>query len=81
VKHAVQCEIYLINMVRVIYINSVRTSQETHYVSITKANRLMLFREIIAVVRIIRNTQTHCVNRMQSVLVLMHAVCIVTTVS
>jgi hypothetical protein len=29
--------------------NSVRTSQETHYVSTTKTNRLMLFREIIAV--------------------------------
>jgi hypothetical protein len=32
-----------------IYKNSVRTSQETHYVSATKPNRLMLFREIIAV--------------------------------
>jgi hypothetical protein len=31
------------------YINSVRASQETHCVSITKPNRLMLFREIIAV--------------------------------
>jgi hypothetical protein len=30
----------------VIYTNSVRTSQETHYVSSTKTNRLMLFREI-----------------------------------
>jgi hypothetical protein len=29
--------------------SSVRTSQETHYVSATKANQLMLFREIIAV--------------------------------
>jgi translation initiation factor IF-1 len=29
--------------------SSVRTSQETHYVSITKPNRLMLFRKIIAV--------------------------------
>jgi predicted Zn-dependent protease with MMP-like domain len=29
--------------------SSVRTSQETHYVSATKPNRLMLFREIIAV--------------------------------
>jgi hypothetical protein len=29
--------------------SSVRTSQETHYVSATKTNRLMLFREIIAV--------------------------------
>jgi hypothetical protein len=32
-----------------VYINSVRTSQETHYVFVTKPNRLMLFREIIAV--------------------------------
>jgi hypothetical protein len=30
-------------------INSVRTSQETHYVSATKPNRLMLFRETVAV--------------------------------
>jgi hypothetical protein len=29
--------------------SSVRTSQEIHYVSATKPNRLMLFREIIAV--------------------------------
>jgi hypothetical protein len=29
--------------------DSVRTSQETHYVSITKPNRLMLFRETAAV--------------------------------
>jgi hypothetical protein len=28
---------------------SVRTSQETHYIFATKPNRLMLFREIIAV--------------------------------
>jgi hypothetical protein len=32
-----------------VYINSVRTSQETHYVSVTEPNRLMLFREIVAV--------------------------------
>jgi hypothetical protein len=31
------------------YKNSVRTSQETHYVSTTKPNRLMLFRETVAV--------------------------------
>jgi hypothetical protein len=30
-------------------INPVRTSQETHYVSITRPNRLMLFRETVAV--------------------------------
>jgi hypothetical protein len=32
-----------------VFKNSVRISQETHYVSATKPNRLMLFREIIAV--------------------------------
>jgi hypothetical protein len=32
-----------------LFINSVRTSQETHYVSVTKPNRLMLFRETVAV--------------------------------
>jgi hypothetical protein len=32
-----------------VYLYSVRTSQETQYVSATKPNRLMLFREIIAV--------------------------------
>jgi hypothetical protein len=32
-----------------IYKNPVRTSEETHQVSITKSNRLMLFREIIPV--------------------------------
>jgi hypothetical protein len=32
-----------------IYSNSVRTSQETRYVSATKPNRLMLFRETVAV--------------------------------
>jgi hypothetical protein len=31
------------------YTNAVRTSQETHYVSATKPNRLMLFRETAAV--------------------------------
>jgi hypothetical protein len=34
-----------------VYINSVRTSQESHYASATKANRLMLF-----IVRTIQNT-------------------------
>jgi hypothetical protein len=38
--------------------NSVRTSQETHYVSIPKPNRLMLFREIIAV---------YCENHMEHI--------------
>jgi hypothetical protein len=31
------------------YMNSIRTSQETHYISATEANRLMLFRETVAV--------------------------------
>jgi hypothetical protein len=38
--------------------NAVRTSQETHYVSATKPNRLMLFREIIAV---------YCENHMEHI--------------
>jgi hypothetical protein len=32
-----------------IYKNSVRTSQETHYISTTKPNRLMLLGETVAV--------------------------------
>jgi actin-related protein len=32
-----------------IYKNSVRTSQETHHLSATETNRLMLFRETVAV--------------------------------
>jgi hypothetical protein len=32
-----------------IYKNSVRTSKETHYVSVTETNRLMLFGETVAV--------------------------------
>jgi hypothetical protein len=32
-----------------LYINSVRTSQGTRYVTATKQNRLMLFRETVAV--------------------------------
>jgi hypothetical protein len=42
---AVCCE----NRTEHTYINSVRTSQETHYISATKPNRLMLFRETVAV--------------------------------
>jgi hypothetical protein len=37
------------NFSHVIFKNSVCTSQETHYVSATKPNRLMLFRETVAV--------------------------------
>jgi hypothetical protein len=36
-------------LISIIDINLVRTSQETHYVSATKPNRLMLFRETVAV--------------------------------
>jgi hypothetical protein len=35
--------------IRIIYINPVRTSQETHYFSATEPNRLMPFRETVAV--------------------------------
>jgi hypothetical protein len=35
--------------IHVIYNNSVHTSQETHYIYATKPNRLMLFRETVAV--------------------------------
>jgi hypothetical protein len=42
--------------------DTVRTSQETHYVSATKPSRLMLFRETVAfTVRTIRNTQIQSV--------------------
>jgi hypothetical protein len=37
------------NIFWTIYKNSVRTSQETNYVSTTKTNRLMLFGETVAV--------------------------------
>jgi hypothetical protein len=37
--------------------DTVLTSQETHYVSATKPNRLMLFGETVAVYCAIRNTQ------------------------
>jgi hypothetical protein len=38
-----------LNFIEMIHKNSVRTSQETHYVFVTKPNRLILFKEIIAV--------------------------------
>jgi hypothetical protein len=40
---------YLAPEILPIYKNSVRNSQETHYVSATKPNRLILFRETVAV--------------------------------
>jgi hypothetical protein len=45
----------------------VRTSQETHYVTATKPNRLVLIgKQSLFVVRMIRNTQIQCVGRMQA---------------
>jgi hypothetical protein len=38
-----------IKLTQIPYTNAVRTSQETHYVSVTKLNQLMLFREIIII--------------------------------
>jgi hypothetical protein len=48
---------------------SVRTSQETHYVSATKLNRLMLFRETVAVSceNYKEHTNTLCGQKTQSV--------------
>jgi hypothetical protein len=45
-----------------IYINSVRTSQETHYISAIKPNRLILFKETVAVYseNHMENTNTLC---------------------
>jgi hypothetical protein len=37
------------NSLRIMYTNPLRTSQEIHYISATKPNRLMLFRETVAV--------------------------------
>jgi hypothetical protein len=34
-----------------------------HYVSVVKTSQLMLYREIIAVLRSTQNTQIHCVGR------------------
>jgi hypothetical protein len=45
----------------VIYTNPVRTSQETHYVSATKPELLMLFRKMIAVYFDMRHINTLCV--------------------
>jgi hypothetical protein len=41
--------------------DSVRTSQETCYVTATEPSRLMLFGETVIAVRTVRNTQIHCV--------------------
>jgi hypothetical protein len=62
------------------YMNSVRTLQETHYVFATKPNRLMLFRETVAVYCENRteHTNTPC-EQNESFSVLKHVVHIVTT--
>jgi hypothetical protein len=63
-----------------IYKNSVRTSQETRYVSTTKPNLLILFREQPRfTARTIRNTQIHYVRRMGCCNVLKHVENIITT--
>jgi hypothetical protein len=59
---------------------AVRTSQETHYVSATEPNRLMLFGEqSLFIVRTVRKTQIHCMGRMLSFAMLRRVVRIVTT--
>jgi hypothetical protein len=40
---------YPLNFFTILYINSICISQETHYISATKPNRLMLFGETVAV--------------------------------
>jgi hypothetical protein len=54
-----------------LYKHSVRTSQETHYVSATETNRLMLFKETVAVYC---ENHTDCVGTMQSFGMLQHVV-------
>jgi hypothetical protein len=46
---ALALTLYGPNFSEIIYKDSVRTSQETHYVTTTKPNRLMLFGETVAV--------------------------------
>jgi hypothetical protein len=52
--------------------SSVRASQETHYVSFTKPNRLILFREIIAVYckNHMEHMSTLCVKKIKSLFLL-----------
>jgi hypothetical protein len=62
------------------YKYSVRTSQETHYVSATKPNRLMPFRETVAVYCENRTEHKNTVmGKMLSFTVLKQVVHIVTT--
>jgi thioredoxin-related protein len=59
--------------------DSVHTSQETHYISATKPNRLMLFRETVAVYCENHKKHTHPVRRMKSSSMLKHVIYIATT--
>jgi hypothetical protein len=65
-----------------IYKNSVCTSQETHYVSATETNRLILFGETVAVYceNHTEHINTLCEQNCRVVLMLKRAVHIVTTV-
>jgi hypothetical protein len=53
---------YMEFLLSILYNNSVRTSEETHYISATKSNQLMLFREKIS---IYFENQIHSVGRTQ----------------
>jgi hypothetical protein len=61
--------------------DTVRTSQETYYVSATETNRLILFRKRVAVYceNHMEHTDTLCVGRMQGFCVSKQQVHIVTT--
>jgi hypothetical protein len=69
------------NVFSVTYKNWVRTLQETQYVSATKANRLMLFGETVAVYceNHTEHTTALCMGRKQSFCVLKETVPTVTT--
>jgi hypothetical protein len=72
--------LWRLNAFYITYKNSVRTSQETHYVSTKKPNLLMLFREqSLFTVRTIRNTQIQYVRRMRCCCVLKHVEYIIIT--
>jgi hypothetical protein len=68
------------SLINNIYINLVRTSRETHYITTTKPNRLMVFGETVAVY--CENHMEHTDNsggRMQGFGMLRKVVTIVTT--
>jgi hypothetical protein len=54
--------------------NSVRTSQETRYVSATETNRLLLFLETV---RMMRNTQIRDVGKIDNSLMSKQVVCVI----